>query len=565
MPKTLQLAHAHTEAPSDDPDFTPAPAGPGLTPAAFARHGRGRLGTAISVSLLLHGLLLSLSVGGHALGLPGFTLPWKERRLGADDLRVVLAPAQPAAPAAVTPAPAPPASAPAAIPLPSPEPAPAPEAPAPATPEAPARVLTAVVPAQESGVPESEQADTLVRNRIDQEAQEQARTEARRVEAAQSAERLRQIELAADAQREAAWRLQREQEAVRAGEAARIDAARLESERQESVRQEALRREARQLEEARAAEQAQQHAALQEIERAEAARLEQARQAEREAALREQARLAAARNEQAQLDAARQEAARQEATRQELARQEAARQEAARQEAERQEAAHREAARQEAARQELVRQEAARQEAASQEAARQEAARQAAARQEAAKQEAARQAAASQEAARQEQARQEQAQRERAAQEAQREERLRAIGQQMKQEAAQRDAAVPPPATGSLRRGWLFGRADPNTDLVLYAQAMSRKIEMNLAFDTVREVVKQPHTQPIVTVAIRADGSVEKVTFVVSSGVPAIDEAIRQVVASHAPYGAFPPALARQYDVVEIRRTWIFDMAIRLQ
>ena len=94
---------------------------------------------------------------------------------------------------------------------------------------------------------------------------------------------------------------------------------------------------------------------------------------------------------------------------------------------------------------------------------------------------------------------------------------------------------------------------------------MSRKIEMNMTFDMVREAVKQPHAPPMVTVAIRADGSVEKVTFVVSSGVAAIDEAIRKVVASQAPYPAFPPALARQYDVIEIRRTWIFDIAIRLQ
>ncbi|MEW6374091.1 MAG: TonB C-terminal domain-containing protein, partial [Pseudomonadota bacterium] len=160
----------------------------------------------------------------------------------------------------------------------------------------------------------------------------------------------------------------------------------------------------------------------------------------------------------------------------------------------------------------------------------------------------------------------EQAQREKAEQEAAREERLRAIGRQLDKEAAARDAASKPlPAASSLRRGWLFGRSDPNADLVQYAQAMSHKIEMNMTFDAVRELVKQPHTQPIVTVAVRADGSVEKVTFVVSSGVPAIDEAIRQVVASQAPYGPFPPALARQYDVVEIRRTWKFDMAIRLE
>lgn len=111
----------------------------------------------------------------------------------------------------------------------------------------------------------------------------------------------------------------------------------------------------------------------------------------------------------------------------------------------------------------------------------------------------------------------------------------------------------------------MFGRADPNAELVQYAQGMSRKIELNLTFDMVRELVKQPHTQPVVTIAVRADGSVERVTFVTSSGIAALDEAIRQVVASQAPFGAFPPALARQYDVVEIRRTWKFDTAIRLE
>jgi hypothetical protein len=30
------------------------------------------------------------------------------------------------------------------------------------------------------------------------------------------------------------------------------------------------------------------------------------------------------------------------------------------------------------------------------------------------------------------------------------------------------------------------------------------------------------------------------------------------------PYTAFPPALARDFDVIEIRRTWQFDTAVRL-
>ncbi|MBK6786102.1 MAG: hypothetical protein IPG77_00175 [Betaproteobacteria bacterium] len=53
-------------------------------------------------------------------------------------------------------------------------------------------------------------------------------------------------------------------------------------------------------------------------------------------------------------------------------------------------------------------------------------------------------------------------------------------------------------------------------------------------------------------------------SFVVSSGVAAIDEAITRIVHSQAPYPAFPPGLARDFDVIEIRRSWHFDMAIRL-
>ena len=66
------------------------------------------------------------------------------------------------------------------------------------------------------------------------------------------------------------------------------------------------------------------------------------------------------------------------------------------------------------------------------------------------------------------------------------------------------------------------------------------------------------------TVAVRSDGSVEAITFVLSSGVPELDEAIRRVVQSQVHYQRFSPALEREYDVIEIRRTWIFDDAIRL-
>ena len=263
-----------------------------------------------------------------------------------------------------------------------------------------------------------------------------------------------------------------------------------------------------------------------------------------------------ARREAERLEAERRAAAEAEA-RAEAERLEMARQEAARQAAERAEAARRDAERQAAA------EAAARAEAGRLEAARQEAARQAAAQAEAQRQEAERQAAARQEAERVAAAQ---------AQAKRREEVLRAIGRQLEAEAAQRDAvkaaaAQPnalPLSLSTARRGRLWGRADPNAELVEYAEAWARKIQFNTPVETVRDLAKRRYTPPMVTVAVRRDGSVESVSFVVSSGVAEVDEAIRRMVENQKPFMAFSPTLARDYDVIEIRRTWTFDDAVRL-
>lgn len=470
--------------------------------------------TALLVSMLVHVLLLGIALGGQSFGLPGLNFAWKEPRIGADDLRISLAPA-PIVPDATPPAPmqAPVmvdnAPVPVAVPgamdavvLPPPPPAPAPRATPVITARQPSDVILPVSP--ETVAP-------------DPRTQERAREQAR----------LRDAELAAAAQREAAQEEQAKQTIARAEAArlAQLDAIEQDAARQAALKQEAARQALAQQAQLETARRMQQEAARQDAAKQEAARQEQVKQAQMDAAKQENARQDAAR--QAQQEAAREEQARQ------------ARQEQARQ------------AQQEATRQEALKQETARRDAVRQEAARQEELKQAPLRQEQAKQALAQQARADQDAAR--------------------EERLRAIGQQMKQEAAQRNAAEGNPSRSllpgfsSLRRGYLLSRADANTALVQYAADMARKIELNQTFDMVRDAAQQPHVAPIVTVAVRADGSVEKVTFVVASGVPRLDEAIRQVIASQASYAAFPPALARQYDVVEIRRTWVIDTAIRLQ
>lgn len=210
-------------------------------------------------------------------------------------------------------------------------------------------------------------------------------------------------------------------------------------------------------------------------------------------------------------------------------------------------------AQQGAQRLEAARLEAARQEAARADAARQDAARMEAELLEAGRVEAARLAAAKVQALAQARAEEEQ-----------REARLRAIGRQLDEEAARRDAERQRPDWVPARRGRLFGRTDANSELAFYGEAWARKIENNTGPDVLRDLARQPHGDAMVTVAVRSNGSVESVTFVRSSGVPAVDEAIRRIVQSQENYPAFPPALLRDFDVVEIRRSWHFDTAVRL-
>lgn len=541
----------------------------GQRPGRRMNTERRPLTLALLLSLLSHALLLSLSFGGDGW-LPGFGFPWQERRIEAPDLRVVLMPTRVAAAAPVGMMSIQQPRQPTSVERPA-----AGEAPLmPFASLAPTRGRTAevIAPENETETDRSAQTEPTAEMKpapsVTPEPQPDTTTEATPANAPLRTDGAGEAaptptpapEVIAVERDEAAWVVPaaasaptaviaaapsasgpqtvlpaaqdtgdtaREAEAQRQAlqwESARIESARMEAERDEAVRQAAARRDV----------------ARQEAQRAENARLEAERQ-----------------------EATRQTTARQDAERAETARLEAERQETARQQAARREAQRAENVRLETERQEVARQAAARHEAAQQEAAGREAQRVASARLEAERQESARQAAARQETARVEAAQQD---------EARREASRRAMGRQLDEEAARREATalaanLPsrlPPSSSGARRGRLFGRTDANAELIRYAEAWARKIELNITFDMVRDVAKRPHTHPLVTVAIRSDGSVESVTFVLSSGVAEIDEAIRRIVQSQLPYQAFPPGLSREFDVIEIRRTWLFDTAVRL-
>lgn len=64
--------------------------------------------------------------------------------------------------------------------------------------------------------------------------------------------------------------------------------------------------------------------------------------------------------------------------------------------------------------------------------------------------------------------------------------------------------------------------------------------------------------EPILDVAIRADGTVEDILMIRSSGNKELDATIQRIVTEAAPYAPFPDTLHRQYDVLRIKHKWTF-------
>jgi len=62
----------------------------------------------------------------------------------------------------------------------------------------------------------------------------------------------------------------------------------------------------------------------------------------------------------------------------------------------------------------------------------------------------------------------------------------------------------------------------------------------------------------MVTVAIRADGSVEKIEIDRSSGSPILDVAVEKIVHLAEPFQPFPGALRKEVEILHITRNWAF-------
>jgi protein TonB len=76
---------------------------------------------------------------------------------------------------------------------------------------------------------------------------------------------------------------------------------------------------------------------------------------------------------------------------------------------------------------------------------------------------------------------------------------------------------------------------------------------------------QQLHGTLVLTVAVRADGSLESVVLNRSSGSDVLDQAALRIVELAAPFAALPPEITKDTDILEITRTWSFAARDQVQ
>lgn len=123
---------------------------------------------------------------------------------------------------------------------------------------------------------------------------------------------------------------------------------------------------------------------------------------------------------------------------------------------------------------------------------------------------------------------------------------------------------APPLARSPGNRRAVVGFNERDLPLKMYVESWRQKIERNGALNYPRSWADAVRIDPLVSVAVRSDGTVEDVIIVSSSGRADMDEAVRRIVRVNARYSPFPPQIAERYDVIEIRRVWRFDDALKL-
>lgn len=129
---------------------------------------------------------------------------------------------------------------------------------------------------------------------------------------------------------------------------------------------------------------------------------------------------------------------------------------------------------------------------------------------------------------------------------------------------AEPPAALRPARQAARTRRAMVASNERDVPLRMYVDSFRQKIERNAAQIQLRLSAIPARVDPIVSVAVRSDGSIDEVTILRSSGRADTDDAVRRIVHLNARYAAFPPNVAARFDVIEIRRIWTFAETLKL-
>lgn len=98
-----------------------------------------------------------------------------------------------------------------------------------------------------------------------------------------------------------------------------------------------------------------------------------------------------------------------------------------------------------------------------------------------------------------------------------------------------------------------------------YLEDWRRKVERIGAMNYPEEARGKFFGTLVLSVALRPDGSVDRIVVVRSSGNPVLDDAAKRIVNFAAPFAPFPPDIRKETDYLDITRTWTFTRGNALE
>ena len=108
----------------------------------------------------------------------------------------------------------------------------------------------------------------------------------------------------------------------------------------------------------------------------------------------------------------------------------------------------------------------------------------------------------------------------------------------------------------------------PNMKDYRYSQYLSdwrNKVERIGAMNYPEEARGKFFGSLVLSVALRPDGSVDRIIVVRSSGNKVLDEAAKRIVMMGSPFAPFPPDIRKETDYLDITRTWTFTRGDALE